>query len=346
MANTAHFVEIPGAETEGLYRYNEPETPHPLQVAFLDPAQEAAYAAGLRELLVAGRFDDAAALIAHDLEGFSGRTARIAKAARSEDIRIEGWADLGDIVAEFEGPAISCITAGLGNAPGLVFAAGQTHEPELLFNLYSDDEFAFSGHSDAELLAACEEDCPGWIGHEEDVEFYCAVEGLAELNTALIQCRHRIYDRADSNALTDRAPGGHVEYRLACWWRTTLFLQAIAREIREHGLPEGCRLIVGTFGMDADVATVLGERKASAALPSASRPAHAAPATMASLTMGNWERGNFEVEAEPSTGATLRQKVATPAAEPSPTPAPEAAPAEAVEEKPGSRSFFARLFGR
>lgn len=330
MASHPQFVEIPGMEAEGVYRYNEPETPHPLQVAFRDPAQQAAYENGLKELLVAGRFDDAAALIAHDLEGFAGRTARIAKAASADQVAIEGWEDLSDIIEEFEGPDVTCITAGLSNAPDLVFGKGQEYEPELLFNLYSDDEYRFGDRSDDELLAACGEDMPGWIGHEEDIEFYCTVAGLAPLNSALIQCRHRIYDRGDPNGPTDRAPGGYVEYKLACWWRTTIFLQAVARAIEAHGLPEGARLIVGAFGMDADLAAILGERKQVAPQPYETK----APA-MAALTITNWERGNLEEEEEQvSTGTSVRQRIAAPP------------PPEEPKEKPGSAGFFNRLFGR
>lgn len=346
MANNAHFVEIPGMEAEGLYRYKEPETPHLLQVAFLDPAKEAAYVARLRDALVAGRFDAVAAEVEKQLAGLEGRTARYAKACVLDDIVIDGWSDLSEILEEYEGPAITCITAGLFNAPDLVFGKGQEYEPDLLFNLYSDDEYDFTAHDNDALLAECGEESPGWIGGEEDVEFYVSVEGFAPLNTCLIQCRHRIYDRADPKALTDRAPGGYVEYVLACWLRTTRFLQAIAREIAAHGMPEGARLIVGAFGLDADLAAILGERKAQ---PQAEK-APVAEAKMATLTITNWERGNAEEEEEEvSTGSSLRQRLAgeapaqAPTVEETPaTPEPANDPAPAT----GSSGFFNRLFNR
>ena len=350
MANNAHFVEIPGMEAEGLYRYKEPETPHPLQVAFLDPARETAYVGRLRDALVAGRFDAVAAELEQQLSGLEGRTARYARACSLDDIVIDGWSDLSEILEEYEGPAITCITAGLFNAPDLVFGKGQEYEPDLLFNLYSDDEYDFTAHDNEALLAECGAESPGWIGGEEDVEFYVSVEGFAPLNTCLIQCRHRIYDRADPKALTDRAPGGYVEYVLACWLRTTRFLQAIQREIAAHGMPEGARLIVGAFGLDADLAAIIGTRK------SYSEPVQqtAAASGMATLTITNWERGTSkDEEEEKSTGSSLRQRLSGEQPAPAPVPAveeeaPAPAPEAANDPAPatGSSGFFHRLFNR
>ncbi|MBW0144030.1 hypothetical protein [Sphingomicrobium clamense] len=337
MASNPQFVEIPGIETEGLYRYREPETPHKLQVAFLDPAKQETYEARLRAALVAGQYDRVAAELEQQLAGFEGRTARFAKACRVEDIVIDGWADLAEILEEYEGPAVTCITAGLFNAPDLVFGKGQEYEPDLLFNLYSDDEYQFLDRDNDALLAECGEDNPGWVGHEEDVEFYVTVAGLAPLNTCLIQCRHRIYDRGAPDALTDRAPGGYVEYVLACWLRTTRFLQAMAREIETLGLPEGARLIVGAFGLDADLAAVIGERTERSA------PAKSNNDGLATLTITNWERGAAsEEEEEQSTGSSLRQRLSE---EPAPA-APATTPEPANDPAPGSSRFFNRLFSR
>ncbi len=337
-----NHVEIPDAATEGMRRYREPDQPHPLQLAFLEPEGEAAYVAGVRDLLVAGRFDEAAAKLEADLSGFEGRTARIALACRPEEIAIEGWDDLADILAEYEGPPITCITAGLANDPDLVFAPGADHEPDLMFNLYSDDEFDFTAQDDAALLAACEDECPGWIGHEEDVEFYVGIEGLAALNSALVQCRHRNYLRDGHEDVEGRAPGGYVEYVLACWLRCTRFLQAIARAIDAHGLPEGVRLVVGTVGLNTDLATLLGTRAGPA-------PREAAGPAMASLTLGNWERGQALEEEPPAapSGSSLRQRIDGASALASPPVASEnePAPTPPVTERRDARRFFAKLFG-
>ena len=78
------------------------------------------------------------------------------------DIVLEGWDDLLPILAEWEGPPVTAITLGLTSPPDLVFEAGQTHEPNLLLGLYSDEAFAFSGASKADLLAECAKEIPAW----------------------------------------------------------------------------------------------------------------------------------------------------------------------------------------
>ena len=80
-----------------------------------------------------------------------------------------------------------------------------------LYPQRSDDGFAFSAASRDALLAECAADMPGWFGHEEDVEFYADVAGLAALNSALVQCKHRYFLRdGRDEGVRGRAPGGPV----------------------------------------------------------------------------------------------------------------------------------------
>ena len=346
VANAAHhpgFVHIPDTGTEGLRSYKEPETPHPLQVTFLSPEGERAFLDHVRSLCAAGRFDEAAEVVEQGLAPFDGRIARHAKALLLADILIEGWEDLAEIIAEFEGPDISAITAGLGNEPDLVFDLTKEHEPMLLFQLYSDDVYDFSARSDAELLAACEEDCPGWAGEEEDVEFYVSIEGFAPLNTALIQCKHVHFLRDGRDGVEGRAPGGYVEYQLGCWLRCIRYLQALRREVETHGLPEGVRLLAGTFGLNTDCATILGSAKQVVV----EKKDGVAP--VATLTMGEWVPKHDPL-ADMESGASLRQRIATSEADENPAEAVEEpvvtedVTQTAPPEKP--KGFFARMFER
>ena len=332
-----HFVSIPDPEkVEGLRAYREPEVPHPLQVTFLEEAGERAWIEEMRGLLSSERVVDADALLAAELAGLEGNLAQLCKAVSPDDVAVEGWEDLLPILAEWEGPEVTAITLGLTNTPDLVFDLGKTHDPELLIGLYSDEAFPFSRTSNAKLLAECAKETPGWTGAEEDAEFYCTLTGLAELNTALVNCKHRRFLRDGRDGVEGRAPGGYVEYVVASWLMATRFLQAAERAVAEHGLPAGCRLIAGTVDVNSDFVAILGGdqpsgKEASPAVPS-SEP------SFATLTIKPWVPREDPTAVAPASGSLIRQRLQ--AEEPA---EPESEP-ETVEEP--RRGFFARLFGR
>jgi hypothetical protein len=170
---------------------------------------------------------------------------------------------------------------------------------------------------------------PAWAGAEEDVEFYCTLSGLAAINTALINCKHRRFLRDGRDGVEGRAPGGYVEYVLGCWLLATRFLQATERAVAEHGLPAGCRLIAGTVDVDADFVTILGAEQPSA--PAAMRSASPAEPAFASLTIKPWVPKEDPTVSDAASGPTLRQRLS--AVEPAPAEEPR-------------RSFLGRVFGR
>ncbi len=339
--NHPSYVEIPDPRrTEGLRAYSEPADPHPLQLVFLEESGARDYVERLRALLVAGEFDAADRLLAADLAGFDGKIARLCRALPPEAVALDGWDDLLPILAEFEGPPISAITIGLTNEPDLVFAGGEMHEPTVLLGLFSDEAFAFGSASREALLDECAAEAPGWAGQEEDVEFYVESRGLAELNTALIQNKHRYFLRDGRDGVSGRAPGGHVEYVLGCWVRATRFLQAVARAAADGGLPDGVRLIAGTVDINADLATLV-EPPRRVTLDRA-----ATPAPVASLTIKKWVPREEPADDVPTSGASLRQRLdqTPPVAAPAPIRAVATAPV--VTEPAPRRGFLARLFGR
>ena len=327
-----HFVDIPDpARVTGVRAYREPEQPHPLQIQFLEEEGERAWIEQLRTLLAAGRTAEADARLSAELEGLGGNLAAVCRATPADAVALSGWEDLLPVLAEWEGPPITAITLGLTNEPDLVFEAGRAHPPELLLGLYSDDAHPFSTAETDALLAECAAEAPAWIGHEEDVEFYCEVTGLAELNTALIGCKHRHFLRDGRDGVEGRAPGGYVEYLLGCWLRTTRFLQAVEAAVAAHGLPPGCRLIVGAVEVNADLVTVLGTggRSARRRAPVKSEP------SFAPLTVKPWAPREEPAAVSPPGGQSLRQRLQ--AAPPLKAPTPAAQP---------RRSLFARLFRR
>jgi hypothetical protein len=312
------FVHIPDPkQVQGVRAYREPEVAHPLQLTFLEPAGESAWIEEMRSLLSVGRADEAYDRLMAALDGFDGLLASICKETSAVDVTVEGWDDLLPILGEWEGPAITGITLGLTNPPDLVFEIGRTFEPELLLGLYSDEAFPFSTAANSEVLAECGEELPAWSGAEEDVEFYCTVGGLAELNTALINCKHRRFLRDGRDGVEGRAPGGYVEFVLGSWLLATRFLQAAQRAVAEHGLPAGCRLIVGSIDVNADFVTLLGAEPKAAVQ---TRRASSSEPAFAPLTIKPWvPREDLDAQSTGS-GSTLRQRISPvepePAAEP------------------------------
>lgn len=345
-----NYVFIPDSTAEGVRSYREPDIPHPLQLAFLEEAGEQAYVERLRGLLSTGRLDEADAILSADLAGFTGRMARLAQAASREAVTIEGWEDLLPILADYEGPAITAITVGLTNEPDLVFEAGAEHEPALVAGLYSDDSFAFSAAQRDAILAECLSEEPAFAGADEDVEFYAVTAGLAPLNTALIQSKHRYFLRDGRDGVEGRAPGGYVEYVLATWVRALRFLQALEAAAERHGLPGGARLIAGTVGLGTDFACILGQGRGLAGTAVAAVAAPAA-AEAAALTIKQWTPRHDPLAEPPAeafeTGSAIRRKVAgpPPAAVPD-VPAPLPEPVAAVPAPEPGPGFFARLFVR
>ena len=328
-ATHPHFAAIPDAGTEGVRAYREPDEPRPLQLTFLEEADERAWVEEMRALLSAGYIAEADARLAAELAGFDGRLARLCKAASAAETVLEGWEDLAPILAEWEGPPISAITLGLTNPPDLVFEPGRTQDPELLLGLFSDEAFPFTRASKADLLAECAQELPAWVGAEEDVEFHCTLSGLSDLNTALIHCKHRHFLRDGRDGVEGRAPGGYVEFVLGSWLLATRFLQAAEQAISDHGLPDACRLIAGTVEVNADFVAILGPDQPST-LAASSNAASTQPG-FATLTVKPWVPREDPTIDVPASGSTLRQRLT--AVEPEPAAPPR-------------RGFLARLFGR
>jgi hypothetical protein len=283
----------------------------------------------MRSLLADGQGDAAAKRLKSDLEGFDGAIARLCQRALGETAVLEGFEDLLPILEEWEGPAITGITLGLTNPSDLVFEAGATHEPELLIALFSDESFPFSTASKSDLIAECEKEAPAWLGAEEDVEFHCTIPALAELNTALIHCKHRHYLRDGRDGVEGRAPGGYVEYVLGSWLLATLFLRSVQQAVTDHGLPAGCQLAVGTLDIGADFICVLGGKRRARARAAAGGSTSQGP--FAPLTAKPWVPREDPTAEEAASAPTLRQRLL------SEEPAPPVA---------ASGGFFARLLRR
>lgn len=298
---------------------------HRLQADFATPQGEEAYVDKLRRHIAGGFLDAAEGILIADLAMLDRELAQQCAALKQNQVRLDGWPELNDVISAFEGEGenVTGIAIGLANEPDLAFEKGLLHTPYLTLGLYTDSGFAWSAATREDILAQCASGDPAWGGHEEDVEVYMTIEGLDPINTALIHHKNRFFLR---DGKPDKAPEGYVEYVLACWLRALRFHQAIAAELAEYGLPGNIPVVSGTIDMMPDVVAVhYPEKTVEAAAPAVQ---------LGSLIKTTVTKRVVELEEAP-TATTIRQRIA--------------AANDQAEEAPGAeakKGFFARMFGR
>jgi hypothetical protein len=215
---------------------------------------------------------------------------------------------------------------GIANELDLAFEKGKLHEPYVTIGLHTDEAYAFSSATAADLIAECRSaEEAAWAGREEDIELYLEAEGFGPLNTALLFHKQRHFFRDDN---PPAAPMRYVDYVIGCWWRALRFQQAVASEYARLGLPGAVPVIAGMVEMRPELASV-HLPAAAEAVPAARR---AETVEMAGISAADFiQRKPFE-EVQELTGTGLRRRFAESEPEPAETP-----------EKPG---LLRRLFGR
>jgi hypothetical protein len=187
---------------------------------------------------------------------------------------------------------------------------------------YSDEHLAFSEMSRDEILAASLEEDESWWGRGEDMEAYLEINGLSQLNTALLHHKRQYYFRDQMHILdeknglaADTAPLLYVEFRLASMLRAVRYHQAVKALVEGFGLRKNVPVLVGMHNMKPEISSVYMAK--SAAVVELTKTAKLA------VTI----KRNMEEIPQEFSGSSLRQRVLV----------------EAEDEKPG---FFRRLFGR
>lgn len=319
---------------------------HRLQTLFASPNGEADYNDALQAQIVAGAFAEAEAALASDLATLDSDLARLCLATTADKVELVGWSALYDAIEMHEGQPIAGVALGLGNDADLSFEKGVEHDPFLTLGLYTDGEFVWSGAPREAVFEQAKSAEPAWMGSDEDIEAYLTIEGLAAINTALIHHKRRFFFRDDSPLA---APPSYVEYVLGCWWRALRFHQAVAEQVREHGLPDAAWVVVGTIDMRPEIACIHraeARREAESALALApklmARTVHdeddeaegEEASRFASLTRIAVKLTPVEEEEEaPSAGSQIRRRVSAP-------------PAEAAIPQPARGGWLRNLFRR
>ncbi len=239
---------------------------HSLQTTFASAAGESAWEASLRGLFERRELGEADRLLRAALIETGGEMMRLCRAASLSAVQIVGWDELVEAVARHEGEPISGATIAMGNESDLAFEKGETHRPYMMLGLYTDQAWNWSAANAEEALEQCRAESPAWAGWDEDLEAFLEIEGLDQLNTALIhhKQRHFIREVAESPA-----PLRYVEFVLGCWWRALRFHQAVAVQLDQQGLGELIPVVSGLIDMRPEVVSVHWpiERKAPARVP-------------------------------------------------------------------------------
>lgn len=296
---------------------------HYLQKAWADEAAENAYFQRIEAMVHAGDLDAASAILEEDLASLDTPLGQLCRDLSEEAVDIAGWEEIGDSIAQYEGEPISAVHIMISNEPDLVFEdKSVTHHPMVEVVFYSDEHLAFSDMSRDEILAESLKEDESWWGLGEDMEAYLEINGLSQLNTALLHHKRQYYFRDQMHVLDeknglapDTAPQLYVEFRLASMLRAIRYHQAVKALVEGFGLRKNIPVLVGMHNMKPEISSVYMAK--SAAVVEIARTAKLA------VTI----KRNMEEIPEEVSGSSLRQKVV----------------AEPVEEKVG---FFRRLFGR
>lgn len=303
---------------------------HRLQDLFATAEGEHGFNEHLQALFEANEFDAAEALLAAELATMDTGIARLCRELSRDAVVLTGWEHLVEAIELHEGEPVTGVTLAIANALDLVFAEGKLHEPYVTIGLHTDEAYAFSSATSADMIAECKSpEGAAWAGREEDVELYLEAAGFGPLNTALLVHEERHFFRDDNPA---EAPMAYVDYVIGCWWRALRFQQAVAAEYARLGLPGAIPVVAGMVDMRPELASVhLSDVPVSDA-PVAAAEHRAEPVEMGEISAADFIQRKPPEEEEEPTGTSLRRRFAG--------SEPEEAP---VPEKTG---LFRRLFRR
>jgi hypothetical protein len=354
---------------------------HSLQTVFATEAGERAYVAEIAALITDVRLEDASAKLLGDLDQLNSRLAGLCKGVRPQDVVITGWEDAIDTLSQYEGEPITAIAISMYNELESAMDVQEAYEPVIDLSFFTDEAFPFSTSSRDQIQAENTSVFTPWQPHAEDIEAYLEIEGLADLNQALFNHKHRVFQRVAGGApmayrrdelgnliqdvvveATGDAPDEYIAFVLAGLLRTTRFAQAVQRMIEELGVPGGAPVILATHNMRPFAGTVLyAEKRVELSAPSlVGLTVKRAPASLierADTVSGADIRKQLgEMEERVVAPVSFVPGAVAPLGEPMPEIVPEVPEPEMVvpvqpvqevevEPEPKRPSFFRRLFG-
>ncbi len=295
---------------------------HPLQITWFDADVEAEYLRRIEALVHAGDLDVAAEKLLEDMADIESPVGELCRNLTDDTVELCGWEEIGDSIAQYEGEPITAVHIVMSNEADLVFEdKSLTHDPLVEVVFYSDEHLAFSKLSREELLVESLKDDAEWYGQSEDVEAYLEINGLGQLNTALLRHKRQYFFRDQMHTLdaaqglaADVVPLPYIEFRLAAMLRAVRYHQAIKDLIDGYGLYGNIPVIVGMYNMQIEIGSVY--------IPKTAKVIELAKVAKLAITI---KRNTEEAPVEIS-GSALRQNLSS--------------------EPEEQRGFFRRLFAR
>jgi hypothetical protein len=296
---------------------------HHLQKAWADADAENAYFQRIEAMVQGGDLDAAAEVLQADLATLDTPLGELCRNLTEDCVDLSGWGEMNDAIAQYEGEPITAVHILLSNETDLAFEdKSVTQHPTVEVAFYTDEYLSFSSIEREELLAdVLRGEDAEWYGQSEDLEAYLEIDGLSQLNTALLHHKRQYYFRDQMHVLdeanglaADTAPLLYIEFRLAAVLRAVRYHQAVKALIEGYGLKGNIPVIVGMFNMKPELTSVYMAKTAQVI--------EFAKTAKLAVTI----KRNMEEAPEEFVGANLRQRLV-----------------QEVEEKP---SFLRRLFGR
>lgn len=306
---------------------------HALQTTFATAAGEAAWEEALRSLFERRELAEAERILRSALIETGGEIMRLCRDASLDRVEIAGWEELAEAIAAHEGEPITGATVAMGNESDLAFEKGNVHRPYMMLGLYTDAAWGWSSAKAEEALEQCRGDSPAWAGADEDIEAFVEIEGLDQLNTALIHHKQRHFIR-DGEA--KNAPLRYVEFVLGCWWRALRFHQAVAVQLDRFGLGGNIPVISGMIDMRPEVVSVHWPvvRQVPQKAPASARDAEDDDPSPMLARFNLIQRGRLVLDDDVSpAGTMLRRRI-------------ESSEAEAIEDGAEAPGLMRRLLGR
>lgn len=204
------------------------------------------FANELHALIRAGRFGDASARLAEEIDGLSPELWEVCAVCSADALTLEGWEALNDALAD---PAWGHITAVGINISG--DGVGETGEPLVETLVYTNLAFPFSNTDRAGILAENESFGSPWQGMGVQAGIFDPkIAGLAELHGMIVEEQARV-PRPEPGS--DAA----IALFLADWWRTVQFHRLIEATHERHGLSRAVAIIIGSRDCGPFVETVI-----------------------------------------------------------------------------------------
>lgn len=244
---------------------------HHLQKAWADEQVEADYQCRIEAMIHSGDLDAAADILMTDLASLDTPLGEICRNLSEDDVDLAGWPEIGDAIAQYEGEPITAVHILMTNEDDLVFEDKDLkHDPVMQVAFYSDEHLAFSALAPEELLAEAQrDDMPDWYGQGEDIEVYLEINGLTQLNTALLRHKRQYYFRDQMHVMdahegldADTAPLLYVEFRLASMLRALRYHQAVKALVDGYGIYGNLPVIVGMHNMKPEITSVYASKTA------------------------------------------------------------------------------------